>query len=107
MKKIKKVIVLIFMFILSLFAIIYLVDVLNMVFFHPFDRWGAEALSSWWYYKSPIHYLLNALLNIIVNLGLIYLLIRYYQKHFIFMIILVFVYLFWVIGEPLLFPVNL
>ena len=85
----------IFVLILCLLVMLYTTDAIDMIFVHPFQYWGGESFSEWWYYKSPIHYGVHSLLETVMCLVCLYCVLKYQKKYFGRVSILITAYLLW------------
>ena len=97
----KKSTIILFIIILCFFELLYLEDAVDMIFVHPFEHWGSESFSEWWYYKSPIYYGLRAFLDAIICLVCLCCVLKYHRKHFGRIAILMLCYLLWIFKYPI------
>lgn len=97
----KKSTIILFIIILCFFELLYLEDAVDMIFVHPFEHWGSESFSEWWYYKSPILYLLRAFLDISICLLVLCCILKYHKKYFGRIFILMLGYLLWIFKYPI------
>ena len=97
----KRSIIIAFIIILCFCELLYLEDAVDMIFIHPFEYWGSESFSEWWYYKSPIHYGLRALLDAFICLVCLCCVLKYRKKYFGRIFILMLGYLLWTFKFPI------